>query len=184
MKFCSHCGHAVVNRIPSGDDRPRYICDHCGAIHYQNPRIIVGCLPVIDDRVLLCRRAIEPRRGFWTLPAGFMENGETTLEGALRETWEEARARIGQQMLYRMFDLPHINQVYMFYRGLLLGPQFAPGDESLEVDLFREQDIPWDDIAFPVVLDTLRDYFDDRRRGEFAVRISGVNPAWQKGWLR
>lgn len=176
MKFCSQCGEPVSQRVPEGDDRLRYVCDHCQTIHYQNPRIIVGCLPVHQHQVLLCRRAIEPRRRYWTLPAGFMENGETTLEGARRETWEEARARVQDEMLYRLFDLPHINQVYMFYRAQLVSPEFAAGSESLEVRLFDEEEIPWDELAFPVIELALRDFFSDRRLGRYQVRVSSVEP--------
>lgn len=178
MKFCSSCGQPVSRRIPEGDDRPRYVCDSCNSIHYQNPRIVVGAIPVFGQRILLCRRAIEPRRGFWTLPAGFMENGETTLEGACRETWEEARARIEQPVLYRLFDLPHINQVYMFYRAEMPAPEFAAGAESEAVDLFEEEQIPWEELAFPVMTDVLRDFFEDRRQGRYRVRVSGVVSGW------
>lgn len=176
MNFCSECGEKVSKRVPEGDDRPRYMCDACGAIHYHNPRMIVGTIPLWGDQVLLCRRAIEPRKGFWTVPAGFMENGETTLQGARRETWEEARARVSEAALYRLFDLPHINQVYIFYRAALQEGAFDVGPESLEVALFSEQDIPWDEIAFPVVTRALREYFEDRKSGVFPVRISDIDP--------
>jgi len=174
MKYCSECGHTVSQKIPKGDDRLRYVCDNCGAIHYQNPRIIVGTLPVYGDQVLLCRRAIEPRKGFWTLPAGFMENGETTVEGAVRESWEEARARLSNEKLYRLFDLSYIDQVYMFYLADLVDGEFSAGPESLDVKLFNETDIPWDEIAFGVVVDTLKEFFEDRKKGLFPVRISNT----------
>ena len=161
--------------MPEGDDRPRYICDNCGYIHYTNPRVIVGCVPEHDGRILLCRRAIEPRLGLWTLPAGFMENGETTLEGAARETWEEARARVCNQELYRLFDVPNINQVYMFYRANIVDGEFGVGPESAEVDLFDEADIPWDDIAFPAVYHTLREFFHDRQQANWPVRVSAIH---------
>lgn len=183
MKFCSQCGFSVELRIPPGDDRQRYVCVQCSTIHYQNPRLIVGCLPVCGERVLLCRRAIEPRKGFWTLPAGFMENGERTVDGALRETWEEARARVEGVALYRVFDLPHINQVYMFYRGELLNGEFGVGPESLEAALFLEHEIPWRELAFPVVVETLREFFADRQQGAYPVRVSGLDPSWG-GWLQ
>jgi len=169
MKFCSTCGSAVVQEIPAGDDRQRHVCKDCDTIHYQNPRIITGCLALHEDKVLLCKRAIAPRHGYWTLPAGFMENGETTTEGALRESWEEAKARIEIESLYTLFNLPHINQVYMFYRGQLANLEFGPGIESLEVELFSEPDIPWDQLAFPVVNRTLELYFSDRKTGDFPV---------------
>ena len=183
MRFCSHCGHPVELRIPAGDDRQRHVCGQCNAVHYQNPRIIVGSLPVYGEQVLLCRRAIEPRRGYWTLPAGFMENGETTLQGALRETWEEARAKVSNETLYRVFDLPHINQVYMFYRGDLIAGEYGAGPESSEVALFHEHEIPWQQLAFPVVVETLREFFADRSRGEYPVRASGIDPSW-RGWFQ
>ncbi len=180
MKFCSDCGQGLVREIPEGDDRLRYVCTACQAIHYQNPKIIVGTLPVYGEQVLLCRRAIEPRKGFWTLPAGFMENGETTLAGAQRETREEAQACIINETLYRLFDLPYISQVYMFYRGDLLDGEYGIGPESLEVELFTEEQIPWDEIAFPVVVETLQEFFEDRKKGEFPVRVSAIDPVWHK----
>jgi len=183
MRFCSHCGQPVELKIPEGDDRHRHVCSQCEAIHYQNPRVIVGCLLHSGDRILLCRRAIEPRRGFWTLPAGFLENGETTLQGAERETWEEAGAKVANATLYRLFDLPHIDQLYMFYRGELIDDVFAPGTESLDVALFRDEEIPWSELAFPVIIETLREFLEDRRNGEFPVRSSALDPSWS-GWLR
>lgn len=174
MKFCSHCGNTVSARIPQGDDRQRYICDHCNTVHYQNPRIVAGCLVTWEKQVLLCKRAIEPRHGFWTLPAGYMENGETTEQAALRETWEEARAKVREQELYMLFNLPHINQVYMFFRAELAAPDFAPGVESLEVALFDEADIPWKELAFPTVGKTLRRYFDDRQQEHYPIRMEDI----------
>jgi ADP-ribose pyrophosphatase YjhB (NUDIX family) len=170
LKYCSSCGAAVSKQIPEGDDRHRHICTGCDTIHYQNPCIIAGSLPIYEGRVLLCRRAIEPAYGYWTLPAGFMENGETTLEGALRESIEEANVRLDSMELYTMIDIPHINQVYIFYRGTMNTPNYSPGVESLEVKLFDEQDIPWSDIAFPSVKTTLKYYFADRKTGLFPVR--------------
>ncbi len=180
MKYCSQCGKPVVIKIPELDNRERYVCEHCETIHYQNPRIVVGCLPVWETKVLLCKRAIEPRKDYWTLPAGFMENGETSLQGALRETWEEAKAKVEEESLYRLFDLPQINQVYMFYRARLSPKDFAPGEESLDVALFEEAEIPWQEIAFPVVAITLQDYFEDRRKGEFHTRISDFTYPYKK----
>ncbi|TLM79698.1 NUDIX hydrolase [Microbulbifer harenosus] len=169
MKFCSHCAHTVVFEIPAGDDRPRHLCRACGAIHYVNPRVIVGTLPYIGEQVLLCKRAIEPRHGLWTLPAGFMENGESSEQGALRESWEEARARLRIDELFAVYDIPHINQVYLMYRGELTDMDFGPGPESLEVELFEEKDIPWDEMAFPVMTQTLKHYFRDRDNGVFQL---------------
>ncbi|GGE56550.1 NUDIX hydrolase [Halopseudomonas oceani] len=174
MKFCSECGQGVTARVPDGDTHSRFVCDHCQTIHYQNPRIVAGCLAVHGQQVLLCRRAIEPRRGYWTLPAGFMENGETTEEAALRETWEEARARLQQQELYMLFNLPHINQVYMFFRGDLADLDFSAGEESLEVRLFHEHEIPWDELAFPTIGKTLKQYFIDRQVQTFPIRIRDI----------
>jgi len=174
MKHCSECGAAVVLRVPPGDDRDRFVCSVCEHIHYTNPRVIVGCVAGHDDRVLLCRRAIEPRYGKWTLPAGFMENGETTEQGAVREMWEEAGARAQRPELYRLFDIPYINQVYVFFRCGIEDGLYAAGQESLEVRLFREQEIPWDEIAFHVVRYTLQEYFADRRNGAFPIRHSAL----------
>jgi ADP-ribose pyrophosphatase YjhB (NUDIX family) len=170
MKYCSACGHEVVFRIPDGDTRPRFLCERCATIHYQNPRVVTGCLVTWDDQVLLCKRGIEPRRGYWTLPAGFLENGETAEAGAARETWEEARARVEIDDLYTLFSLPHISQIYMFFRGRLIAPEFAAGDETLSVALFREDEIPWSELAFPVVRETLQHYFTDRPAQSFRVR--------------
>jgi ADP-ribose pyrophosphatase YjhB (NUDIX family) len=175
MKFCSHCGAPVSHRIPDGDNRHRYICDVCGTIHYQNPRMVVGCLPVWENKVLLCRRAIEPRYGLWTLPAGFMENGETTAEGAMRETLEEAGARVELQGLYTLINIPDIDQVYLLFRARLLDLDFAAGEESLEVALFEEADIPWDQMAFRTVKKTLRHYFEDRPSGMFPLHFSDLD---------
>ncbi|MGD2119274.1 MAG: NUDIX hydrolase [Chromatiales bacterium] len=174
MNFCSHCGETVTLLIPAGDNRPRHVCQACGAIHYQNPKIVTGCIPVRDDRVLLCKRAIEPRYGLWTLPAGFMENGESSQQGAAREAAEEANARLRVTQLYTTFNLPHINQVYLFFLSDLLDEDFSAGDESLEVALFEEADIPWDELAFPVVTETLRLFFADRRQGEFRHRVGDI----------
>ncbi|EJL84812.1 ADP-ribose pyrophosphatase [Herbaspirillum sp. CF444] len=165
MKFCSECAHPVSLQIPPDDNRPRFVCGNCGAIHYQNPKMVVGSIPVWKHdgelRVLLCRRAIEPRHGYWTLPAGFMENGETTTDAAARETEEEAGARIELGPLFSLINVPHVHQVHLFYLAELLDLDYAAGTESLEVALFREEEIPWPDIAFPTVEYTLRAYFSD-----------------------
>ncbi|MDR3393390.1 MAG: NUDIX hydrolase [Parasulfuritortus sp.] len=175
MNYCSHCGAPLSHRIPDGDNRHRFICDACGTIHYQNPRMVVGCLPVWEDKVLLCRRAIEPRYGLWTLPAGFMENGETTAEGAMRETLEEAGARVELEGLYTLINIPDIDQVYLLFRARLLDLDFAAGEESLEVGLFREADIPWEQMAFRTVRKTLEHYFEDRRSGEFPLHFGDLD---------
>jgi ADP-ribose pyrophosphatase YjhB (NUDIX family) len=174
MKYCSLCGHAVSRGIPETDDRERDICTGCGHVHYENPKIIVCALPEWEDKVMLCKRAIEPRYGLWTLPGGFMELGESTLDAARRETFEEAGARIDVTELYALYHLLHIDQVHMFYRARLRDLDFAPGDESLDVQLFAEHEVPWDDIAFPAVADTLRHYFRDRVSGQFPLRLADV----------
>ncbi|MCK9987967.1 MAG: hypothetical protein AzoDbin1_04439 [Azoarcus sp.] len=174
MKYCSDCGASVTLRIPPGDTLPRHVCPSCGTIHYQNPKIVVGAIPEWGERILLCRRAIEPRHGFWTLPAGFMENAESTAEAAARETLEEACARIEVGDLFTLISVPHINQVHIVYRARLLDLEFGPGEESLEVALFEEKDIPWDDIAFRTIALTLRHYFEDRRRGSFGTHNASI----------
>ena len=170
MKFCSNCGATLTYTVPAGDNRERHVCNDCDTIHYINPRIVTGCLPIWQDRVLLCRRAIEPRRGYWTLPAGFLENGETIAAGAARETAEEANARVADLELYTVFSLPHISQAYMFFRANLCDLDFSSGEESLDVRLFTEQEVPWDNLAFPVITQSLQFYFEDRQHGAFPVR--------------
>ena len=175
MKYCSHCGSDRLElRIPDGDTLPRTVCAQCGTIHYQNPKVVVGCLPEWEDRVLLCRRAIEPRYGLWTLPAGFMELGETVAEGALRETIEEAGARIEMQDLFSMLNVVRVGQVHFFYRARLLDTDFAPGPETIEAKLFREDEIPWEQIAFRTVKETLQRWFDDRRKGQFGFHSADI----------
>lgn len=175
MNYCSNCGAPVTQRTPPGDDRPRYVCDMCAAIHYHNPKIVAGCVPQWEDRVLLCRRAIEPRAGLWTLPAGFMENGETTSEAAARETLEEANARVDIGQLFCYLNIPRISQVYVIFLAQLLEQRFSPGAESLEVALFREHEIPWSQIAFPSIETALRRYFTDRQRGRFDTHVVDIH---------
>ena len=165
MRYCCHCRAELVYAIPEGDDRRRYLCRACATVHYQNPRIVAGCLPVWGEQILLCKRAILPRYGYWTLPAGFMELGETITEAGRRETREEANARVEIEALYAVFSLPEVDQVYMMFRSRLLDLDFSPGRESLEVGLFTEDTIPWDEIAFMTISETLRLYFKDRARG-------------------
>jgi len=176
MKFCSQCGSTVELRIPEGDNLPRFVCSQCTTIHYQNPKIVAGCIPEWQDKILLCKRAIEPQYGYWTLPAGFMENNETTPNAAQRETQEEANANVEIISLYAMFDIPHISQVYLMFRARLLDLEFAPGEESLEVDLFTEDQIPWDELAFPVINETLKYYCQDRQRNQFELRHGKIPP--------
>lgn len=176
MKFCSHCGEHVIYRVPDGDDRPRFTCNACGTIHYQNPRIVVGTIPEWNDRILLCRRAIEPRHGLWTLPAGYLEIGETTAEGAARETMEEAGATVKDLSLFTIIDLTFVQQIYMMWRATMALDRFAPGAESLDVGLFTEAEIPWDRLAFPVIRRTLECYFEDRTRGRFHLHTESMVP--------
>lgn len=178
MNYCSHCGSArLVLKVPAGDCLPRYVCEDCHTIYYQNPKIVTGCIPEWEDKILLCKRAIEPRYGLWTLPAGFMENKETLEQAAKRETWEEAKANVNQLSLYTVFSLPHISQVYIMFRASLGDLTFAPGYESLEVQLFTQDKIPWENLAFPVIHRTLTYYFQDRAKGEFALHLEQVVPA-------
>ena len=174
MKFCSNCGAPVVRRVPPGDSALRDVCDACGIIHYQNPKLVVGSIPEWEGRLLLCRRAIEPRYGYWTLPAGFMENGETTGDGAARETLEEAGARIELGAAFSMISVPYVNQVHVFYRARLLDLDFEAGVESLEVALFEEGKLPWKDIAFRTVGITLKHWYADRARGVFGFHAEDL----------
>lgn len=174
MKFCSNCGHPLVVRIPEGDNRPRHICEQCETIHYRNPNIVAGTLPVWQNKILLCRRAIEPRYGFWTLPAGFMELGETMEEAALRESREEAHANVAIEDIYTIISLPSIDQVYVMYRARLLDLDFHAGAESLEVRLFEEQDIPWQQLAFRTIHYTLQNYVADRKTRIFPVHTHAI----------
>lgn len=175
MKFCSTCGGTVSLRIPEGDALQRHVCNACGEIHYLNPKLVVGAIPEWGDQVLLCRRAIEPRYGKWTLPAGFMENGETTANAAARETLEEACARIEVGAAYAMVNLQRISQVHLFYRARLLSPDFAAGDESLEVALFDEADIPWTQMAFRSGVFALERFFEDRRKNCFSFHTHDID---------
>ena len=178
MKFCSECASPVSLKIPAGDNRPRYVCDSCDAIHYQNPKMVLGTVPVWEQdgelKVLLCKRAIEPRHGLWTVPAGFMENGETLAAGAARETLEEACARVEIASLYAVYSIPHINQVYLLFRAQLLDLDFRAGAETLEARLFREDEVPWDQIAFATVRNTLTHYFADHARKQYGMHVGVI----------
>lgn len=174
MKYCCYCSAELIYDIPSNDNRHRYICNACGIIHYQNPKIVAGCIPVWGDQILLCRRAIEPRLGYWTLPAGFMEMGESTLEAGIRETFEEANARVEVEDLYAVFNLSHVDQVYMIYRSRLLDLDFSSGVESSEVKLFEEDEIPWDRLAFTAIKETLKFYLDDKKTGKFQLHTGDI----------
>jgi ADP-ribose pyrophosphatase YjhB (NUDIX family) len=166
-----------VKRVPPGDTLPRWVCDQCGEVHYQNPRMVVGTIPEHEGRILLCRRAIEPRYGYWTLPAGFLENGESVAQGALRETIEEAGAQVEIGEAFSMISVPYVNQVHVFYRARLLDLEFKPGEETLEVALFEEARIPWKDIAFRTVARTLKLWFADRAKKSFAFHAEDLPPA-------
>lgn len=176
MKFCSACGSPLTFATPPGDDRRRFVCPACGAVHYQNPRMVAGCIPEFEGRILLCRRAIEPCYGKWTLPAGYLENGETVSACAERETREETGARVAELAPYRMFNICHINQIYFMFRGRVVDVGGGPGKESLEVRLCTEAEIPWEEIAFRVIAETLGAYFRDRRCGAFPFSIGDIGP--------
>jgi ADP-ribose pyrophosphatase YjhB (NUDIX family) len=173
MKFCLQCGSGQVEfRIPAGDNRPRHTCQACGYVHYVNPRMVVGCIPVWGDRILLCKRAIEPRLGYWTPPAGFMELGETLEQAAARETLEEACAQVEVEDMVAVVNVVHAEQVHIVFRARLLTEEFAAGDESLDVALFTEADVPWEQIAFPSVRFSLERFFQDRAVGQRRLHLS------------
>jgi len=174
MNFCSTCGEKVSFIIPEGDNRYRYVCISCQTIHYENPKIVTGCIAEWQDRILLCKRAIEPKYGLWTLPAGFMENEETNLQGAARETAEEANAKVDNMQLFCVFSIAHINQVYTMYRGELVDGKASPGVESLDVALLKENEIPWQDIAFQVITETLKLYYQDKKQGSFITHYGDI----------
>ncbi|WP_310461076.1 NUDIX hydrolase [Sphaerotilus sp.] len=174
IKHCRECGSQVVYQIPADDNRERATCTACATIHYENPLNVVGTVPIWEDQVLLCRRNIEPRHGFWTLPAGFMELGETLAEGAVRETVEEAGAHIELEGLFSVLNVVKVGQVHVFYRAALLDTVFDPGPETIEARLFRQQDIPWHDLAFRTVRVTLERYFEDRARGQFGLHFADI----------
>jgi len=171
MKYCSHCGNRVEWIVPTGDDRPRHVCRRCETVFYKNPVMVVGCIPVWDDKILMCRRAIEPQRGLWTLPAGFLEIGETVAEGAARETREETGAAVIDLRPYLLFDIVHIQQMYFMFRSRLQKPDFNTTRESAEVKLFSQEEVPWGEIAFRVIDKTLQLYFKNKRTGQFDFQI-------------
>ena len=173
IQYCRQCGSGVEHRVPDdGDTRPRAVCPACQTIHYENPLNVVGTIPVLaDGRVLLCKRNIEPQLGKWTLPAGFMELGETTSQGAARETDEEAGAQFEIGALFSLMNVPRVGQVHMYYRATLLSDQFNPGVETMEARLFSEAEVPWDELAFRTVKETLEHFFADRQQGQFGVHL-------------
>jgi ADP-ribose pyrophosphatase YjhB (NUDIX family) len=174
IKHCRACGTLVDYRVPADDNRERAVCGACGTIHYENPLNVVGTVPVWGEQVLLCRRNIEPRYGLWTLPAGFLELGETIAAGAVRETVEEAGARIELQDLFTLLNVVRVGQVHFFYRARMLDTTLDPGPETIEARLFREHEVPWDEIAFRTVRQTLIHFFDDRRRGQFELHCADI----------
>jgi ADP-ribose pyrophosphatase YjhB (NUDIX family) len=177
MRFCGRCGAPVALRIPAGDSLPRHVCDACGTVHYLNPKLVAGSVPMASDgRILLCRRGIEPRHGRWTLPAGFMELSETAAAAALRETREEACAELGGLALHSVIDVPEVSQVHLMFRGHLVDDRHAAGLETLETRLFAEAELPWDEIAFASVRLALEAFLADRARGSFAVHSLTVAP--------
>jgi ADP-ribose pyrophosphatase YjhB (NUDIX family) len=165
MNFCSHCGKNVALSVPQGDNRPRYVCMSCGAIHYENPRIVAGCVAEHEGRLLLCKRAIEPRSGYWTVPAGFMELEESLPDAAARETFEEALARVDIGPMIASVDVLQAHQVHIFFAGKLNAPEFGVGEETLETILCAPRDIPWDDLAFPSVRLAIEQYLRNRETG-------------------
>lgn len=171
MKYCGTCGEQVVLKIPLGDSLPRFVCLICETIHYENPKIVVGCIPEWNNQILLCRRAIEPRYGLWTFPAGFMENNETLEEAMIRETFEEAKANVSVSGLYAIFSITSVNQVYLVFRGSMQDSTFGAGEESLEVKLFNHEDIPWSNLAFPVIHETLERYCKDWENNSFSIHV-------------
>jgi len=175
MKFCCYCASPLVSRVPPGDNLPRWICDECGEIHYQNPKLVIGTIPEHRGKLLLCRRAIEPRYGYWTLPAGFMENSETAAQGAARETLEEAGAHVELGAPFSMISVPRVNQVHLFYLARVVDLDFKPGEETLEVALFEEAALPWKDIAFRTVGLTLKLWLSDRKAGAFTFHAEDIN---------
>lgn len=176
INFCSNCAQPLSYGTAPGDDRERYFCDSCGTIAYQNPRMVVGTLPEHDGRILMCRRAIEPCRGLWTLPAGYLENGETVTAGAIRETREEACAESRDLSAYTLLSIPHISQIYLIFRARLANASFGPGPESLDVRLFAPGDIPWDQLAFRAIQATLKHYVKDLKQGIFNFHVGEIAP--------
>ena len=175
MRFCPDCGQPVSVEVPDGDHLPRHVCRACSTVHYQNPKIVVGCIPEHDGRILLCRRAIEPRLGYWTIPAGFMENEETLQQGAARESWEEALARVEIGSLLAIVHVLHAHQVHVMFRARLPEPSFGAGPESLEVALVEAAGIPWAELAFPSVRFALERYLDDRATGREGLHFKAID---------
>lgn len=174
MKHCTQCGSLVEMNVPAGDDRPRHVCTNCGFIHYHNPKLVVGTIPIWQDKILLVKRAIEPRLGKWTLPAGYLENGESVVDGARRETTEEAKADLGELTPFGVFNMTQIDQIYFMFYGKLNSTNFGPGTESLEAALFTEDEIPWDEMAFKVIHHTLKLFLQDRKNNHFTFHMEDI----------
>ncbi len=176
INFCSCCGSPMEKKIPADDDHLRSVCTQCPHVQYENPKMVVGCIPVFKDRILLCKRNIEPRKGKWTLPAGYLENKESVQEGAVRETLEETRAHVRIIDPYRLFNIAFLDQIYLMFRARMWDETFGSTSESMEVRLFKESDIPWDEIAFRAIHQTLVDFFQDRKKGAYPFKIKDLKP--------
>ncbi len=174
IKFCTACGSATRQEIPVDDDHMRSVCKNCGQIHYNNPKMVVGCIPEMDGKILLCKRNIAPSKGKWTLPAGYLENKESVQEGAIRETFEETREKVEIIQPYRLFNIGFVSQVYFMFRAKMTSNTFGPTNESIDVALFDEKDIPWDNIAFEVIKQTLEHYFADRKKEKFHFKVCDI----------
>jgi ADP-ribose pyrophosphatase YjhB (NUDIX family) len=174
IKHCTACGSLTIKQVPEDDEIARDICCQCGVVHYQNPILIVGCVPELDGQILLCKRNIEPRKGLWTLPAGYLENGETVEQGAARETLEESQAKVEIIKPYRMYNIVYVNQIYLIFRANMKSNAYGPTAESMDVRLFGKKDIPWNKIAFPVIKETLEDFYIDRDKNTFSFKIKDI----------
>lgn len=174
MNYCPNCSAKVSLKIPEGDNRERYVCDSCNTIHYSNPNVVVGTLPAFEDKILLCKRAIEPRVGLWTVPAGFLENGESLLQGAWRETKEETQAEVDMKEILTIFNIPQINQIYVIYRANIEDNSFGPTSESLDVKLFSYDEVPWEELAFPFVPKTINHYYECLKTKKFNLHTEDI----------
>ena len=174
MNYCPNCSAKVSLKIPEGDNRERYVCDSCNTIHYSNPNVVVGTLPAFEDKILLCKRAIEPRVGLWTVPAGFLENGESLLQGAWRETKEETQAEVDMKDILTIFNIPQINQIYVIYRADIEDNSFGPTSESLDVQLFSYDEVPWEELAFPFVPKTINHYYECLKTKKFNLHTEDI----------
>tara|TARA_B100001063_G_scaffold68952_2_gene63052 strand:- start:548 stop:1081 length:534 start_codon:yes stop_codon:yes gene_type:complete len=174
LNYCPNCSAKVSLKIPEGDNRERYVCDSCNTIHYSNPNVVVGTLPAFEDKILLCKRAIEPRVGLWTVPAGFLENGESLLQGAWRETKEETQADVDMKDILTIFNIPQINQIYVIYRADIEDNSFGPTSESLDVQLFSYDEVPWEELAFPFVPKTINHYYECLKTKKFNLHTEDI----------